>query len=74
MKTIEVQHNQTLQDIAIQHCGAIEAVWDIAMANGLNVTDRLPAGLALAIPEGAAQDTDLVNYYSDQRILPATEQ
>ena len=49
---ITILHNQSLLDIAIQHTGAVENTFAIAVANGLSLTDDLPAGAEIKIPEG----------------------
>ena len=37
--TITVLHNQSLLDLAIQHTGTIESVFELAEANALNTTN-----------------------------------
>ncbi len=46
MKTV-VQAGQTLLDIAIQEYGTIEAVFMLAKANDMSITDTLQAGRKL---------------------------
>ena len=71
MTTI-ILHNQSLLDIAIQHTGAVENTFAIAVANGLSLTDDLPAGAEIKIPDSANKDNDVLNYYSAKRLQPAT--
>ncbi len=61
--------NQTIFDIAIQACGAADAAYDIAMLNGLNITDDI-AGFDLIIPK--VINEQIVTYYSKNGIKPAT--
>lgn len=61
--------NQTLFDIAIQACGDVQAAYDIALLNGLNITDDI-AGFDLIIPE--VVNKQIVAYYSKTGIKPAT--
>ena len=35
---ITVLHNQSLLDVCLQHAGTIEGVFELAMANDLNIT------------------------------------
>jgi len=71
MTTI-ILHNQSLLDIAIQHTGAVENTFALAVANGLSLTDDLPAGAEIKIPDSANKDSDVLNYYTSKRLQPAT--
>jgi hypothetical protein len=51
MRKAIVQPSQTLADIAIQHCGKLEAWSDIARLNGLQLTDAIFAGQVLILPD-----------------------
>ncbi len=70
MATVRVHDGQSLFDVAIQTCGSIEAAFDIATLNGRSLTDILPPGLELAVPE--AVNKDIANYYANRNITPAT--
>lgn len=68
--TVIVKDRQTLLDIAIQESGSIEAVFELAMNNGLSITELLSAGTVLnkvpvVVPE-------VVNYYAINELLPAS--
>lgn len=65
-----VLSGQSLIDVAIQCCGSAEAAYDIAVLNGLSITDDLTAGLELTIP--AAVNSSIVSYYTQKGIKPAT--
>jgi 2',3'-cyclic-nucleotide 2'-phosphodiesterase (5'-nucleotidase family) len=67
---VRVLNGQSLFDIAIQAAGNVEAVFDIALANGLGITDDLPAGTLLVIP--AVANRQVADYYRTNNILPAT--
>ena len=69
---INVLPLQSLLDIAIQHTGAVESVFAIAVANGLSLTDDLPAGTEIKIPDSVNKDSDVLNYYTAKRLQPAT--
>lgn len=45
-----VKSGQTLQDIAIQYCGELSAMAQVATLNGLALTDELQAGQELTLP------------------------
>ena len=70
MQIINIEPTQTLYDVALQECGDQSAAVDIALLNGIDVTDTPAPGTALLLP-------DIVNrrvgkYYSDNKIKPAT--
>lgn len=51
-KEIFISEGQTLLDIAIQETGSISTVFEIAEANGLNISDVLEPGKKMIIPDG----------------------
>ena len=63
---------QSLLDITIQHTGAVENTFAVAVANGLSLTDDLPAGTEIQLPDNVNKDSDVLNYYSAKRLQPAT--
>lgn len=69
--TVTVKNRQTLSDIAIQVYGTIEAVVAIAEANGVGVTDDLPAGLELECPD-EVYGRYLQSYVRKRKIESAT--
>jgi hypothetical protein len=68
--TVKVKQGQSLLDIAIQHCGTAESVYDLAIANGLSITDELVPGQLLNLP--AVTDKKTVSYFDTNEIKPAT--
>jgi hypothetical protein len=70
MQTAIVQDRQTLFDIAIQYCGDREAVFAIADLNDLSITETLPAGSEVIIPNIINQK--VVVFYRTNSIVPAT--
>ena len=70
MKTVIVQNGQSVFDIAIQKCGVIDAAYDIAILNGISITDTLIGGTVLQIP--AVVNKDVVNTFTLGNIEPAT--
>ena len=69
---INVLPLQSLLDIAIQHTGSVENTFAIAVANGLSLTDDLPAGTEIKLPDSVNKDSDVLNYYTAKRLQPAT--
>ena len=47
---VVVLHNQSLLDLALQHTGTIESIFELAMLNNLSITDDVVAGKVLTIP------------------------
>ena len=71
MTTI-ILHNQSLLDFAVQHTGAVENTFALAVVNGLSLTDDLPAGTEIKLPDSVNKDSDVLNYYTAKRLQPAT--
>ena len=61
---ITVLHNQSLLDIALQHTGTIESVFEFAEANAINITDDVVAGKTLALPAEVFTNKDILAYYT----------
>ena len=70
--TITALHNQSLLDLALQHTGTIESVFEFAEANTLNITDDVQAGKTLVLPAEAFSNKDILNYYTAKNLQPAT--
>lgn len=71
MKVI-TQEGQSLFDISIIFLGDAMQAYDIAKANGKDVTAELPAGTELIIPESIEANKQIVDYYASKRLNPAT--
>ena len=67
---ITALHNQSLLDLALQHTGTIESVFELAEANSLNITDDVQAGTPLYLGEGVRND--ILAYYTAKNLQPAT--
>lgn len=72
MRTVTVLFGQTLADIAVQEYGKLEAVCDIAKENALSITDTLPDGVVLKLPD-IVYDKKIQEYFKQKRIKPATD-
>lgn len=70
MRIIKVSEGQTLLDIAMQHCGDVSAVYEIADLNGKSVTDDLVIGEDLKVPD--AIDNRIVTMFEDTYLYPAS--
>ena len=70
---VPVRNNQSLFDIALQTLGCTEAAFDIALINGISITDELLTGQILQIPSmsGYTQRRN-AEYYTINGIMPAT--
>lgn len=69
---ITALHNQSLLDLALQHTGTIESVFEFAEANAFNITDDVVAGKTLVLPAEAFSNKDILNYYTAKNLQPAT--
>lgn len=72
METITVLHNQSIIDIAIQYTGKAENCFELAVYNGISVSDPLTPGTSLKIPPDFENDTDIVDYYLKESLQPAS--
>ena len=70
MEHITVKAGQSLLDIAVEHCGSMEALVSLAAANGIGVADELAAGQELAPVEVA--DRRNAELFANMRQKPAT--
>jgi len=62
---------QSLFDIAIQHGGATDAIFDIARRNNISITSALTSGQQIEVE--AQVNAAVVNYYNQNGIAPATD-
>ena len=65
-------HNQSLLDLALQHTGTIESIFEFAEANTINITDDAQAGKTLVLPAEAFTNKDILGYYTAKNLQPAT--
>ena len=70
--TVAALHNQSLLDLALQHTGTIESVFELAEANSLNITDDVQAGAPLYLGEGLGVRNEILSYYTAKNLQPAT--
>jgi len=65
-----VLSGQSVLDIAIQTTGSAESALQIAIANGISVTDDLPVGAEVALVP--VINKPAYDYYQNRRLFPAT--
>ncbi|WP_367867903.1 hypothetical protein [Pedobacter sp. WC2423] len=66
-----VDQGQSLLDVALQHCGDVSVIFDIAVLNGVSVTEKLKPGTVLILPE--VSDAGMVRYFFQNNFIPATD-
>jgi hypothetical protein len=72
MAKIIVIDRQTFLDVALQEYGNTQAVFDLVLSNGLNITDELEPGQELILPNSDNTDNDVLNFYKARTIKPVT--
>jgi len=66
-----VSNSQSLLDIALQYTGSAETALDIALANGISLSDDLEPGATLTLPDSQGNRA-MTQYYTVNNIMPAT--
>ncbi len=72
MVEIITSHNQTLLDIALMITGNADDAYELAKANGMEVSDDLVVGTAVRYG-GVVSNKNIVRYYSEHNIVPGTD-
>lgn len=70
MKTVTAYQGQSIFDIAIQHCGSVEASYAIAKLNSLTLDATLLPGQTLQVPE--VTDRRIVEELMRRGVVPGT--
>lgn len=71
MRQIPIRHKQTLLDIAMQEAGTVEAVFELAVANGISITQDLDA--KIDIPDDFKnKDRMVIEDYARTDVKPVT--
>lgn len=68
---VKVLEDQSLFDLAVQACGSVESVFDVASLNGMAITDILIPGSAISVPD--FRNLSVSEYYRLRRLRPATD-
>jgi len=63
MTSTIITEGQSLVDVALQELGNVEALFDLADANGLAITDLLTPGQVLAVPASTSAVPSLADYF-----------
>lgn len=71
MADVIVTTNQSLLDIAIQECGTIDALLELALLNGLSITDVLEVGTKLQTGTNI-KNIDLLSFFDTNGLWVAT--
>ena len=73
MKRIKVGHNQSIWDIAIQHCGSYDSVKELIIDNPTkcNFETSIPVGTELFIRDEPV-NKNMVDYLSANKLIPCT--
>ena len=72
MTSTIVIDRQSLLDIALQEYGNVQAAFDLAMANGLDITNELMPGQELILLTSKDTDNEILNLYKTKDIRPVT--
>lgn len=67
-----VIHNQSLIDVAVQHTGSAENLFQLAVLNGKSITDDLVPGEEIAIDSSINIDEDIFQFFQNKKLRPAT--
>jgi hypothetical protein len=70
---VKVLERQSLFDLALQVCGTVEAVFEIADQNGMAVADRLTTGTTLRVLRTQGSNKLISDYYETRKLKPATD-
>ena len=75
MNQTTVTAGQSLVDVAIQELGSVAALFALADAAGLAITDALTPGEELAVPAATAARPELASYFRqlDYRVNTGAE-
>lgn len=71
MRAYQATYRQSLLDIALQECGDVSAVVEIARLNGISIAQDIEAGDILLLPEMIK--SEVVRYYRERNITIATQ-
>jgi len=72
MKQVKILFGQTLIDLAVQELGDASRAFELAVLNGLNISDDLIAGQEILVPEAAREKKAVVLLFTDKANAPAS--
>ncbi len=73
INNIKSLEKQTLLDIAVQQLGNVDDVFLIIAQNDVDFSEQLPAGTVIDINGIVPIQKEIVNYYLENNIIPATD-
>lgn len=73
MKTIVVLVYQSLFDLSIEYYGSVSAVFDIALANKMEITAVLIPGQEILLPAIEAKNKEVLQYFRSKGQHLATD-
>jgi len=68
----QVLHNQSLLDIAIQNNGTLTSAFELALVNGLSITEELTPGAIINVPESSLIEVTIAAYFQRKGQIIAT--
>jgi len=71
MRIIKIKQQQTVIDFTCQQAGTLEALFEVAAANGISITEAVPAGTFLLVPE---VDKKVIAFYENGKLDITTQQ
>ncbi len=71
MTDVITYEGQTLFDLALQYMGDASKALDIALDNGISLSDDLEPGATLTLPDTQGNRA-MTQYYTVNKIMPAT--
>ena len=72
MLEIRVSEGQSLIDISLWLLGGTDALYVLADANGLAITDTVTAGQVLKVPDELAVNPELVKFLKEKNVTVNT--
>lgn len=66
-----VKNNQNLLDLCLQSTGGMSRLFELAVLNGMGITDAINAGGVLNTQINV-DNSDILDYYLQNSIVPAT--
>jgi hypothetical protein len=67
MSQTSISAGQSLVDVTVQEYGSVEALFDLADAAGVAITDQLTPGQVLEVPASAAAVPAVAGYFSNRQ-------
>ena len=74
MQHIKIGEGQVLVDVAMQHCGDLDGLFELCMLNDISLTDEIDVATVLVTPEPGIEAAELVQLFSRLNLIPASDQ